>query len=143
MEKDMVNLGVGVSKDLIENAIKEVVMSSILSSINNELFVKSIVDSVLGVKVDKSDGKPTTSSYNSVPYLDYVVSKEIKELVKDEIKAMFAEKENDFRTAIRKAIQSKKFINSASEKMLEAIMDSVQNPYKTKIEIEFDKDDEY
>lgn len=139
MEKDMVNLGVGVSKDLIENAIKEVVMSSILSSINNELFIKSIVDSVLSVKVDKSDGKSTTSSYNSVPYLDYVVSKEIKELVKDEIKAMFAEKENDFRTTIRKAIQSKKFINSASEKMLEAIMDSVQNPYSTKIEIEFDK----
>lgn len=138
---------IGVNLDMDDNylneAVKNIVMTGIVESLNKEKIVSGLVNTVLETKVDKDGRISSYSSDNKYTLLELYVNNMIREVVKEEMKKLVEEKRPKMQEIIRKELNKKAVINKFVDAFLTSNMTNLDNNWRTKITLEYDKIKEY
>lgn len=143
MNNNIVGVNLNVDKDYLQEAVKQTVLMGISESLNgkNEI-VSQIVNSVLQTKVDRT-GRVSSYSYdNKYTLLEFYVNEMLTDVVKEEIKNMIEEKRTECADIIRKELNKKANINKFVDNFIDSTSKSLNQGWKTTININYKKESE-
>jgi len=142
-EKEMGNNIMGIDlkldQEYIKASVEEIVRAGIVQALGSPAeIVKTAVDKTINMKVDR-EGKPSTSSYNSLPYLNWLANQTVEKVVRESITEIVQEQAEEIKTLVKKQLSSKQFQNDISGQFIKAVMDSATTAWKTPISVTFEK----
>lgn len=143
MNNNIVGVNLNVDKDYLQEAVKQTVLMGISESLNgkNEI-VSQIVNSVLQTKVDRTGKVSSYSSDNKYTLLEFYVNEMLTDVVKEEIKNMIEEKRTECADIIRKELNKKANINKFVDNFIDSTSKSLEQSWKTTININYKKESE-
>lgn len=140
MVKEMVSLG--VNPELITPIIEKEIKAAVISCMGGaEKVLDQIVTSLLNQKVDKDNGRPTNSSYNSCSYLEYHFTQRIEEAIKQEIGTQIQEASGAIKDCIIRSLRTKAGSEKIANAMLTAFLNTMEHTWSSKISISFEDKD--
>lgn len=140
---NIVGVNLDIDNNYLTEAVKQTVMAGIAECLNKDKIVSGLVNTVLETKVDR-DGK--VSSYNSdnkYTLLEVYVNKILRELVKEELANLVEEKKPQLKELIRKELNKKATLDKFVDSFLQANLDNLSNDWRTTINLEYKKAEEY
>lgn len=140
--KNLMGLNLSVDNEVIAQAAKEAIIAGIASSLEmKDQIVHEFVKSMLSERVLVEDGsKPRGySSEKTCSRLEFGVRKAIIEVVREEIANMIQEQKPQLKETIRKEFQKEQNQSKLVEMFMDSLATSIDNPYRSKINIEFEK----
>ena len=140
--KNLMGLNLSVDNDLIADAGRETIISCIAGGLSHkEEIIKEFVKASLTERVLVEDGsKPRGySSEKTCSRMEYAVRREIMQLTREEIASMIEEQKPVLRELVRKEFQKKQTQEKFVSMFLDSLSMDVQNCYKTKININFER----
>jgi predicted glycosyl hydrolase (DUF1957 family) len=134
-------LGVDLKLDqeYIKASVEDIVKSGIVQALGDpERIVKTAVDQTINMKVDR-DGKPCSSSYGSVSYLNWLANKTVQDVVMEAMTDIVKEQADTIKELIKKQLSSKQFLNDVSGQFVKSLLDNTASTWKTPITVRFEK----
>ena len=134
-------LGVDLKLDqeYIKASVEDIVKSGIVQALGDpERIVKTAVDQTINMKVDM-DGKPCSSSYGSVSYLNWLANKTVQDVVREAMTDIVKEQADTIKELVKKQLSSKQFLNDASGQFVKSLLDNTASTWKTPITVCFEK----
>lgn len=139
MGNNIMGIDLKLDQEYIKASVEEIVRAGIVQALGNpEAIVKTAVDKTINMKVD-NDGKPTTSSYNSLSYLNWLANKTVEKVVRESITEIVQEQAEEIKAIIKKQISSKQFLNDMSAQFLKSVMESTATAWRTPVTVVFEK----
>ncbi len=143
MDKNVMGMTMQINEDFINNLAKQMVSESIMATIGGgDKFVSGIVAEILKTKVNPDNGRVESYS-SSIPYIQYLINKVIREEVSGTIQEILDEKRTEIRASIRKELMKDKVIDAFYNGFVKNITDSIDTRYRTSIHVNFDREDTY
>lgn len=137
----------GINLDIDDNylseAVKNTVYTAIAESLDKDKIVSGLVNSVLETRVDKDGTISHYESDNKYTLLEVYVKGIVRDLVKEEMKTLVEEKKPQLREIIRKELNKKATINKFVDAFLTCNLKNLDNDWKTKINVEYEKIKDY
>jgi len=134
-------LGVDLKLDqeYIKASVEDIVKAGIVQALGNpEKIVKTAVDQTINMKVDK-DGKPSSSSYGSISYLNWLANKTVQDVVREAMTEIVGEQADTIKELVKKQLSSKQFLDDVSGQFVKALLDNTTSTWKTPITVHFEK----
>lgn len=143
-KNNIFGLDLKVDQDYIAEAVKQSVIMGISESLNgkNEI-VSQIVSMTLSTKVDSKGKISNYSSDNKYTLLEYYVSKMIKEVTAEEMKAMIEERREEIAKIIRAELAKKINYNKFVDAFIGSVERAIDDQWCPKIEVSFTAKDKY
>ena len=144
--KNLMGLNLNVDSELMAEAAKEAIRSSIAATLQmKDQIVSEFVKSMLSEQVRIEDGR--RKEYNSdkcCSRMEYLVRKAFSEIVREELTNMLEEQKPQLRELVRKEFQKKQVQSQFVEMFMKSLTESITNQYSTKVNVEFtEKRDRY
>ena len=139
IEKNALGMTMQINEEFINNLAKQMVSESIMATIGGgDKFVQQITADILKTKVNPDNGR--VESYgSSIPYIQYLINKVIREEVSGTIQEVLDEKRSEIRECIRAELLKDKTIEAFYQGFVETVVGSVANRYYTTIKVNFEK----
>ena len=126
-------LGMTINEEFINNLAKQLVSESIMATIGGgDKFVSQIVADILKTKVNPDNGRVEPYS-SSIPYIQYLINKVIREEVAGTIQEVLDEKRQEIRSCIKAELMKDKTVNALYQGFVDNMIEGIGNRYKTKI----------
>lgn len=139
VEKNALGMTMQINEEFINNLAKQMVSESIMATIGGgDKFVEHIVADILRTKVNPDSGRVESYS-GSIPYIQYLINKVIREEVEGTIQEVLDEKRSEIRECIRAELLKDKTIEAFYQGFIDTVIDSVGNRYFSKINVIFEK----
>ena len=139
----IVGLNLDIDDNYLAEAIKNTVMTSIVETLDKDKIVSGLVNTVLETKVDKEGCISRYSSDNTYTLLEVYVNKMIREAIKEEMKKIVEEKKPKMQEIIRKELNKKATIDKFVNAFISCNLDNLDNDWRTKISVEYEKNKDY
>lgn len=128
-----------LDQEYIKASVEDIVKAGIVQALGNpEAIVKTAVDKTINMKVD-NDGKPSTSSYNTLSYLNWLANKTVEKVVRESITEIVQDQSEEIKAIVKKQLSSKQFLNDMSAQFLKSVMASATDKWKTPVTVVFEK----
>ena len=128
-----------LDQEYIKASVEDIVKAGIVQALGNpEAIVKTAVDKTINMKVD-NDGKPSTSSYNTLSYLNWLANKTVEKVVRESITEIVQDQSEEIKAIVKKQLSSKQFLNDMSAQFLKSVMESATDTWKTPVTVVFEK----
>lgn len=139
VEKNALGMTMQINEDFINNLAKQMVSESIMATIGGgDKFVQQITADILKTKVNPDNGR--VESYgNSIPYIQYLINKVIREEVSGTIQEVLDEKRTEIRACIRAELLKDKTIDAFYQGFINTVTESIGSRYYSKINVFFEK----
>lgn len=140
---NIVGLNLDIDDNYLAEAIKNTVMTGIVESLDKDKVVSGLVNTVLETKVDKDGCISSYCSDNKYTLLELYVNKMIRDVIKEEMKKLVEEKRPKMQEIIRKELNKKATLDKFVDAFISSNLDNLDNDWRTKISVEYQKDKEY
>lgn len=139
IEKSALGMTMQINEEFINNLTKQMVSESIMATIGGgDKFVQQITADILKTKVNPDNGRVESYS-SSIPYIQYLINKVIREEVSGTIQEVLDEKRPEIRGAIKEELMKNKTIDAFYEAFVSSIEDSLETRYYTHINVSFER----
>ena len=140
---NIVGLDLKVDQEYLANAVQQTVMMGIAESLNgkNEI-VSQLVKSVLQTKVTDKGTISTYAGDNKYSLLEFHVRQMLTEVVKEEMKAMVAEKRDEIGAVVRRELSKKSTAEAFVSRFISTVERAIDATWVTKIDVNFEKQKE-
>lgn len=138
-----INLDLDIDNNYLDEAVKNTVYTAIVETLDKDKIVSGLVNTVLETKVDKNGDISSYRSENTYTLLEVHLNRIIKDLVKEEIKKLVEEKRPKMQEIIRKELNKKATIDKFVDAFLKCNLDNLDNDWRTKISVEYEKRKDY
>ena len=139
VEKNALGMTMQINEEFINNLAKQMVSESIMATIGGgDKFVQQITADILKTKVNPDTGRVESYS-SSIPYIQYLINKVIREEVAGTIQEVLDEKRAEIRESIRAELLKDKTIDAFYKGFVETITVSIESRYRTSIHVNFEK----
>lgn len=143
IEKNALGMTMQINEEFINNLAKQMVSESIMATIGGgDKFVQQIVADILKTKVNPDNGRVESYS-SSIPYIQYLINKVIREEVAGTIQEVLDEKRSEIRECIRAELLKDKTIEAFYNGFVDTAIKSIENRYYAKISVFFEKEKEF
>lgn len=143
VEKNALGMTMQINEEFINNLAKQMVSESIMATIGGgDKFVQQITADILKTKVNPDTGRVESYS-SSIPYIQYLINKVIREEVAGTIQEVLDEKRAEIRESIRAELLKDKTIDAFYKGFVETITDSIECRYQTSIHVNFEKPERF
>jgi predicted transcriptional regulator len=137
---NIVGLDLNIDQNYLENAVQQTVIMGIAEALNGKNEITSqIVKCVLSQRVSEKGTVSTYDRDNKYSLLEFYVRKALEEETRAVLKQMVEEKRPEIHEMIRKELSKKTTLNKFCNSFIDAVQGSLDNYYRTKIEVLFDK----
>ena len=140
---NIVGLNLDIDDDYLAEAIKNTVMTGIVETLDKDKIVSGLVNTVLETKVDEKGCISSYRSDNKYTLLEVYVNQMIRDIVKEEMKKIVEEKRPKMQEIIRKELNKKATIDKFVDAFISTNLDNLDNTWRTKISVEYEKDKDY
>ncbi len=140
---NIVGIDLNIDDNYLNEAVKSIVMTGIAETLDKDKIVSGLVNAVLETKVDESGKISSYSGDNRYTLLEVYVNKMIREIVKEEMKKLVEEKRPKMQEIIRKELNKKATLDKFVDAFISSNLDNLDNNWRTKISVEYQKDNEY
>lgn len=140
---NIVGIDLNIDDNYLNEAVKSIVMTGIAETLDKDKIVSGLVNAVLETKVDESGEISSYSRDNRYTLLEVYVNKIIRDVAKEEMKKLVEEKRPKMQEIIRKELNKKATLNKFVDAFISSNLDNLDNNWRTKISIEYQKDNEY
>ena len=140
---NIVGIDLNIDDNYLNEAVKSIVMTGIAESLDKEKIVNGLVKTVLETKVDEEGKISSYSRDNRYTLLEVYVNKIIRDVAKEEMKKLVEEKRPKMQEIIRKELNKKATLDKFVDAFISSNLDNLDNNWRTKISIEYQKDNEY
>lgn len=141
IDKNVMGMSLQMNEEFINNLAKQMVSESIMETIGGgDKFVETIVSEMLKTKVDPENGRVSCYS-SSIPYIQYVINKVIREEMAGTIQEVLDEKRADIRKVIRRELMKEKTIDDFFNAFSESVVNGLDRAWSTKIDVTFTNKD--
>ena len=140
---NIVGIDLNIDDNYLNEAVKSIVMTGIAESLDKEKIVNGLVKTVLETKVDEEGKISSYSRDNRYTLLEVYVNKIIREIVKDEMKKLVEEKRPKMQEIIRRELNKRATLDKFVDAFISNNLDNLDNNWKTKISVEYEKNKEY
>lgn len=142
VEKNALGMTMQINEEFINNLAKQLVSESIMATIGGgDKFVSQIVADILKTKVNPDNGRVEPYS-SSIPYIQYLINKVIREEVAGTIQEVLDEKRQEIRSCIKAELMKDKTVNALYQGFVDNMIEGIGNRYKTKINVFFEQEEE-
>lgn len=132
------NLDMQIDENYIKQSVEDIVKAGIVSALGDpSQIIQAAIGKTLNERVDRN-GKPTTRTYDSKRYLDYVVEKAVSETAMEVVKAEIDNNRSKIKDALIKKMRNGKWLDAYVESLLTQTADSISNCWRTNIEVKFE-----
>ena len=139
MGNNIMGIDLKLDQEYIKASVEDIVRAGIVQALGNPAeIVKTAVDKTINMKVDR-EGKPTTNSYNTLSYLNWLANQTVEKVVRESITEIVQEQAEEIKAIVKKQLSSKQFQNDISGQFIKAIVDSATSKWKTPISVTFEK----
>ena len=139
VEKNALGMTMQINEEFINNLAKQMVSESIMATIGGgDKFVSQIVADILKTKVNPDNGRVESYS-SSIPYIQYLINKVIREEVAGTIQEVLNEKRAEIRECIRAELLKDKTIEAFYQGFINTAVESIGTRYHSKINVSFEK----
>lgn len=129
-----------IDEEYIKGSVEDIVKSAIVSSLGNPSeIVRKAVDTVMFGRVETSSGKPSTSSYGTCSYLDWLAKQTIEKVVAKAMQEMIDENSESLKQEMKKCLSTKKFQNEMTASFMSTVLDSAKSMYKMPVTVTYKK----
>lgn len=143
IEKNALGMTMQINEEFINNLAKQMVSESIMATIGGgDKFVSQITADILKTKVNPDNGRVESYS-SSIPYIQYLINKVIREEVTGTIQEVLNEKRAEIRECIRAELLKDKTIEAFYQSFINTVIDDLGCRYKTSIHVNFEKSKDY
>ena len=137
--KNAFGMTMQINEEFINNLAKQMVSESIMATIGGgDKFVSQITADILKTKVNPDNGRVESYS-SSIPYIQYLINKVIREEVAGTIQEVLNEKRAEIRTCIRAELLKDKTIEAFYQGFINTVVESIGTRYYSKINVFFEK----
>lgn len=140
---NIVGIDLNIDDNYLNEAVKSIVMTGIAETLDKDKIVSGLVNAVLETKVDESGEISSYSRDNRYTLLEVYVNKIIRDVAKEEMKKLVEEKRPKMQEIIRKELNKKATLDKFVDAFISSNLDNLDNNWRTKISIEYQKDNEY
>lgn len=140
---NIVGIDLNIDDNYLNEAVKSIAMTGIAETLDKDKIVSGLVNAVLETKVDESGEISSYSRDNRYTLLEVYVNKMIREIVKEEMKKLVEEKRPKMQEIIRKELNKKATLDKFVDAFMSSNLDNLDNNWRTKISVEYQKDNEY
>ena len=141
VEKNALGMTMQINEEFINNLAKQLVSESIMATIGGgDKFVSQIVADILKTKVNPDNGRVEPYS-SSIPYIQYLIHKVIREEVAGTIQEVLDEKRQEIRSCIKAELMKDKTVNALYQGFVDNMIEGIGNRYKTKINVFFEQEE--
>lgn len=143
VEKNALGMTMQINEEFINNLAKQMVSESIMATIGGgDKFVRGIVAEILKTKVNPDNGRVESYS-SSIPYIQYLINKVIREEVAGTIQEVLDEKRSEIRECIRAELLKDKTIEAFYRGFVDTAIEGIKNRFTTTINVFFEKQKDY
>lgn len=131
------NATIQIPKDLLEPAIQAQISKALIEAMALKTDVLgALAEKMLTQKVD-TEGRPTTSSYHTQTWVQWLTENMTREAIKQAILAQGEEFKANVRAAVEKELKkpNSKLVKEISEGAAMAVMGAANNSWSMKVEI--------
>ena len=140
VEKNALGMTMQINEEFINNLAKQLVSESIMATIGGgDKFVSQIVADILKTKVNPDNGRVEPYS-SSIPYIQYLINKVIREEVAGTIQEVLNEKRQEIRSCIKEELMKDKTVNAFYQGFVDNMIEGIENRYKTTINVSFEQE---
>ena len=140
---NIVGIDLNIDDNYLNEAVKSIVMTGIAESLDKEKIVNGLVKTVLETKVDEEGKISSYSRDNRYTLLEVYVNKIIREIVKEEMKKLVEEKRPKMQEIIRRELNKRATLDKFVDAFISNNLENLDNNWKTKISVEYEKNKEY
>lgn len=134
---NIVDVDLKVDPQYLKKSAEEIVKAGIIQALGDPSdILKSAIDSVFAMQVD-SEGKPTSSTYRSKPYLNWLAEKTVEDTVREVMRETIEERKEEFMAAIKKQIQQKKFYDKVAGEFIKSMIYAAETRWSMPIDVTF------
>lgn len=132
--KEALGMSMTISEDFIQNLAKELVTESLIKTLDGKnRIAEEIVRQVLGQKVNRDDGTPTSSDYKACTFLEFQIRKMLREEIVLVTKEVMEEKRTEVREAIRRELMKKATVDRFFNAFYDTVIGNLENKWDTEI----------
>lgn len=142
-EKQALGMTMQVSQDFINNIAEEIVRENLMKTLDGEnKFFAALVHEIMDTKVNPDNGRVERYS-NSIPYIQYLINKTLREEIAGTLQALLDEKRPDIRKKIKSELMKKDTIDKFYEAFTDSVSRAIDGPYYGSINVSFKKRSDY
>lgn len=135
---NMFNLDMKIDENYIKQSVEDIVKAGIASALGDpSQIIQAAIGKVLNEKVD-SKGQPTTRSYDSKRYLDYLVEQAVSETAREVVKAEIDNNRSKIKEGLIRRLRNGKWLDSYVESLLTQTAETITNNWRTSVEVKFE-----
>lgn len=133
------NVSLTISKDIVNPIVEAKIKEAIIAAMGgSQEIIEKVVQQILTQKVDAM-GKVSSSSYDKLSWLDFMVTKKIEEAVKVEIAELITQSASNIKDALIKNLQSKKGSNLVAKALLDGLLSTFTQSWNSKLSVEINQ----
>lgn len=140
---NIVGIDLNLDENYLNETVKKIVMTGIAETLDKDKIVNGLVSAVLETKVDEKGCISNYKSDNRYTLLEVYVNRLIREVIKEEMKRLVEEKKPKLQEIIRKELNKKATLDKFVNAFINDNLSNLDNNWKTKINIEYEKKNEY
>lgn len=140
---NIVGIDLNLDENYLNETVKKIVMTGIAETLDKDKIVTGLVSAVLETKVDEKGCISNYKSDNRYTLLEVYVNRVIREVIKEEMKRLVEEKKPKLQEIIRKELNKKATLDKFVNAFINDNLSNLDNDWKTKINIEYEKKNEY
>jgi hypothetical protein len=135
----IIDVGLSLDQEYIKASVENIVKAGIVQALGNPAdLVQQAINMTINRKVDK-DGKPTNSSWDSRPYLEWLANKVVEDTVRQAMTEAVKANANELREEMIRQISTKQFKNSMASAFVKAVITSAEmQTWKMPITVSFE-----
>ena len=138
MAGNIIGVDLKLDQNYIEAAVQEIVQAGIVQALGDPTrIVKDAVGSIVNKRVD-SDGKVSSSSYSSMPYLDWLAKKTIEDVVRETMRNVLESKRAFFVEEIERQLSDAKFRSDMCAAFVKSVLSASESAWRMPVAITFD-----
>lgn len=135
---NIIGVDLKLDQNYIEASVQEIVKAGIVQALGDPTkIVKDAVGSVIARRVDSS-GNASTSSYSSMPYLDWLAKKTIEDVVRETMRNVLESKKEYFVEEIERQLSDSKFRSDMCAAFVKSVLSASESSWRMPIAIAFD-----
>lgn len=135
----MENVSLTISKDIVNPIVEAKIKEAVLSALGGkEELVANVVDQIINKKVNEQGNVSSYKSDNKSTWLDVIVTKQIKEAVKEELISQIAESSKQIKEALISQLRTKRGSSLVAKALLDGLGGTFKNSWRSNIKISID-----
>lgn len=131
------NVSLTISKEIVTPIVQAKIQEAILAAMGGkDVLIEKVVHNIFTQKVNEKGSISGYSSENKYTWIDVVITNQIQEAVKDQMKLVLAECGDKIKKEIMKQLSSKKGIEQFAASLLDQTT-KISDRYYSSVKVEF------